>query len=358
MSATHRYNQPTELVTARGGLGSVGDLLPERCRSVMLVTGKRSARQFGCLDVARSSLEAAGRKVCVFDNVEEDPSVETADSASEFARQHEVDAVVGLGGGSAMDVAKAAAVCTAVNMDVREVVSAKPKPRGCIFLVEATPYALIADRRKRTKLNLATPDSFPDVALLDASLSVSMPETVTRDTGVDALCHAVEGYLNLRAQPFTDALAEAAIATVVRNIRAVMGSPENIEAREKMLIASNVAGCVIAHTGTSACHAMGYYLTLVHGVSHGLSNGLLLGPVMEWVRRSMPGKVARVEELVGGRMDDFLTSLGVDLSLASHGLSADGIDEMARSAAGRGSVKATPGVPTAEDLSAMLRARL
>ena len=366
-TALPSYRMPTTAVVARGGLGRIGELLGPSSSRVLLVTGKHSARAHGYRSRARQALLDAGKEVFVFDDVEQNPAFETVDRGAALAQKHGITAVVGLGGGSALDAAKAIAVCAAVGMPVQSVLGSTPPPPGCLFLLaipttagtgsEATPYALLTDTKHMDKLNLATRDSFPDAALLDAELTLSQPAWLTRNAGFDALSHAVEGYLNLRAQPLTDALAELAIRMVAEALPRVIATPGDLEARERMLIAAHVAGHVIAHTGTTACHAMSYYLTLHHRVHHGLACAMLLGATVAWTRRFMPAKVGRIEECLGASIDDFAAQCGIATDVAAQGVAPDELERMAASAAPRSSVAATPGKPTKEQLLEILRTR-
>jgi len=360
MKNNNKYFIPTQNFIARGGLAGIANLLPPGCKNVLLVTGKSSAEKFGFTNTVIDALKFIKIKTIVFDNVEEDPSVETADVAAEIAVSNSCDAIIGLGGGSAIDAAKAAAVSAGTGISVENLLKMEEKPDEKIFFIavpttsgtgsEATQYSLLSDKEKNTKLNLATGNSFPDIALLDAELTSTMPENLTRNTGVDALSHAIEGYLTTRANPFTDILAESVISTVAENINEAIKNPGNIFAREKMLIASNIAGRVISHTGTSVCHALGYYLTLVKGMPHGLANAVLLGRIVKWISKFSPGKVAVIENILKSNVDDFVKSCGINTSISSCHLTDDDIIIMADIAAKRSSTKATPGSPSSEEL--------
>ncbi len=364
MNNKYKYFIPTKNIIARGGLTAIAEILPNECKNILLVTGKHSAKKFGYTDKIISSLASTNKNTFLFDNVEEDPSVETADAAANFAVKNNCSAVIGLGGGSPLDAAKAAAISAAAKIPVPELLEIDEKSIDKLFFIavpttsgtgsEVTQYSLLSDRVKKTKLNLATENSFPDIALLDAELTTSMPENLTRNTGVDALSHAIEGYLTTKANPFTNLLAESAIVTITRNIHKVIYNPYDINAREKMLIASNIAGRVIAHTGTSACHALGYYLTLVKNIPHGLANAILLGRIVKWISKFSPEKTDTIKNILNNTVDDFISSLGIDVSLFNYGVNENDVIKMAELAAVRSSTMATPGSPSAEELVKLL----
>jgi len=356
---------PTAVTTSRGGLRRAADLVPARCSSVMIVTGASSAERAGFTASLAAGLDAAGKRVSVFRGVEENPALETVDRGVAQARACGADALIGLGGGSALDAAKAMAVCTAVAMPARTVRATSPAPRGCLWFLaipttagtgsEVTPYALLTDTAVPDKVNLTTPDSLPAAALLDAELTAGMPAGLTTATGVDALSHAVEGMLSLRSQPLSDALAIEAVRLIGRALPKALAAPADLDAREQMLVASCLAGMVIAHTGTTACHALGYYLTLHHGVHHGQACGMLLGAAVEWARPHLPGKVGLIEEALGAPVSEFISRCGLP-GLASCSLNEAELDAMAELAAPRSNVQSTPGSPSALDLGAIVRA--
>jgi len=359
------FHLSTAVTTSRGGLRRAVELVPARCRSVMVVTGAASAERAGHIASLVAGLDAAGTRATVFRGVEENPAIKTVDRGVAHARACGADALIGLGGGSALDAAKAIAVCAAVAMPARTVLATKPAPRGCIWFLaipttagtgsEVTPYALLTDTAVPDKVNLSTPDSLPAAALLDAELTVNMPARLTCATGVDALSHAVEGMLSLRAQPLTDALAIEAVRLVGRALPRALAAPGDLDAREQMLVASCLAGMVIAQTGTTACHALSYYLTLHHGVHHGHACGMLLGAVVDWARPHLPGTVRLIEEALGSPVPEFMTRCGLP-GLAACNLGEAELDAMAASAAPRSNVQSTVGTPSACDLGAIARA--
>ena len=356
----NKYFIPTINFIKQNSLKNIARLLPPFSKNVLLVTGKNSAKKFGFTNTVIDSLNSANINVFLFDNVEEDPAIETANAAATTAIENNCDTVIGLGGGSPLDAAKAAAVSAATKISVATLLETKQKSSKKLFFIavpttagtgsEATQYSLLTDKKRSTKQNLATENSFPNIALLDAELTTSMPKNLTRNTGIDALTHAIEGYLTTRANPYTDLLAEAAMKTIVSNLRIVIKEPENIAAREKMLLASNIAGRVIAHTGTSACHALGYYLTLVKGVPHGLANAVLLGRVINWVKKFSPEKVNVIEKILKSSVNDFIESFEINTVLDNYKMTEKDIDAMTEIAAARGSTKATPGSPSKQQL--------
>ena len=190
----NKYFIPTVNFIEQGGLKNVAELVPPSCKNVLIVTGKHSAKKFGFTDVIINSLKSVNKNFFLFDDVEENPSVETADAAAALARKNNCEAVIGIGGGSPLDAAKAAAVSAAEKISVAELLETKQKSNKKLFFVavpttagtgsEATQYSLLTDKEKNTKQNLATENSFPDIALLDARLTVTMSKSLTKNTGL------------------------------------------------------------------------------------------------------------------------------------------------------------------------------
>lgn len=356
---TVSFYMPTRIYSGANICKEITTYVPEHVRTIVLVTGCASARRYGYTDALQTYLTRDGRDVHVFDSVEENPSYATVDRITALARAKKAEGVVGLGGGSVLDASKAAALCAVSGMSAAAAVSAPPA-HGALFYCaipttagtgsEVTQYAILTDSATQRKENLATALMFPSVALLDETLTASMPVELTRDTGIDALSHAVEGYISLRATPFSDAYARAAITRIATWLPRVLASPEDNTARREMLEASCMAGMVIAQTGTTACHALGYYLTLRKGLRHGHANAVLLSRVVAWVQKYVPEKVADIEGMLGSTVEAFVSRCGVTPDASLSAVDAVEIQEMAQEAATRGNTAATPGLPSAEDL--------
>ena len=220
---TNLFFNPVKVISGRGCVGSFDwRSLGKKC---MVVCGERSARLSGALDDLKTALSAAGIAVAVFDKVEQNPSVETCFAAGAAAREFKADFIVGIGGGSPLDAAKAAAYFAAnahLNVDTLYDGECKSSPLPVVAIPttagtgsEVTQYAVLTYHKIQNKKTLKTPSIFPVAALLDAEYTVTLPQSVTNATAVDALCHAIEGYLSKSATPVSDALAEKAIFLTV-----------------------------------------------------------------------------------------------------------------------------------------------
>ncbi|MEM2941350.1 MAG: iron-containing alcohol dehydrogenase [Thermoproteota archaeon] len=338
------FRLPTKLVFGRGSLNKVGveaSRLGDKC---LLVTGRGFARRSGYLNAIVKSLEEAGLKIFVFDQVEPNPSIETVYKGAEEGRRKNCNLIVALGGGSAMDAAKGMAFILKSsarledNFAPKEVAEALPViaiPTTCGTGSEVTKYAVITSLQKRRKEVLLGNPLIPSVALIDADLLNNLPKELTAYTGFDALSHAVEAYLSKESTPFSDVFALESMHIILqRIIEAAEGSPE---ARENMLYASMLAGIAINCAGTVAVHAMGYYLTNYHDVHHGLANGVLLPYVLRFELEKNCGKLEDAAVRLGlenGRslvekVETIADKTGIPRSLMELGVKASELDIMA-----------------------------
>lgn len=246
----------------------------------LIVTGKYSSKKNGSLDDVKKALEIENIEYVIFDKVEENPSVETVCIAGELGRKENVDFIVGIGGGSPIDAAKAIGVMIKNKELTRETLFTSKKLESIDIVAvpttagtgsETTQYSILTDHREKTKKNLGQ-EIFPVLSLCDAKYMMGMSLAVTRNTSIDALSHIVEGYLNTNANIITDVFCEKALNIWGKAIPALVSGDLKLEDRQELLLASNIAGTIIAHTATSLPHGMGYNLTYFKNVPHGLAN--------------------------------------------------------------------------------------
>ena len=300
-----RHFVPTEVVFGPGSLDNLGDHARGWGRKPLIVTGRRSARASGALDRAIRQLPAA----VVFDQVDENPTTETCASGAACCIEHACDFVVALGGGSAIDAAKAIAVLARNPGKCADFFGVEKCPKGNLPILaipttagtgsEVTPYSVVVDAAARVKHTISARGLFPKVAILDPELSRGMPHPVTVSTGLDALSQAMEGIISLRSTPLGDVLALETCRLVNEWLPRAADQPNDLEARSQMLFAAMLSGCVIAHTGTTLVHGMGYYFTLEFGLAHGLANALLLTPLFQYTAQQVPEKVSAIADALG-----------------------------------------------------------
>ena len=260
--------------------------------SVLIVTDP-GLRKLGLADPAIAALRAAGHSVTIFDAVEADPSVTTLMAAVQTGRDTGATGVLGFGGGSSLDVAKVVALLlgSGESLDGAWGVNNAKGPRLPLVLVpttagtgsEVTPVAIltVAGSEKR---GVSSPVLLPDLALLDAELTLGLPASITAATGVDAMVHAIEAYASASANnnPLSRMLAREALRLLGANIETAVLDGGNAAARESMLLGSLLAGQAFANSPVAAVHALAYPVGGLFHIPHGLSNALVLTAVLRF----------------------------------------------------------------------------
>ncbi len=218
--------------------------------------------------------------------------------------------VIGIGGGSSLDTAKAIAMLTLNQGKVSDYVGLDlvPHPGLPTILVpttagtgsEVTFTAVFTNRAAKTKGGINSRFLYPTVALLDPELTLSLPPQVTAQTGMDALTHAMEAYTSNKANLMSDMVAEKAITLIGRFLKKAVKNGQDLEAREGMLLGSLLAGMALANAGVGAVHAMAYPLGALFNITHGLANAVLLPYVLEFNRVACPERFAHMAFLLGG----------------------------------------------------------
>ncbi len=318
-----QYLMPTKVLFGTGVIKENGELLAMLGKKALLITGKHSSKENGSLRDLETVLKRVNVSYTVFDEVEENPSFRTIRRIVELNKDEKVDFVIGLGGGSPLDTSKAVAILLKhANLRVEDLydsskytsslpVCAVPTTAGTGS--EVTQYSVLTDD-EGFKRGFGSEVTFPKWAFIDPSYTVTMSENLTRSTGLDALCHAVEGFLSRRATPISDILALESIKLIAENLPKALDNPNDIVAREKMCLASCLAGMVIAQTSTTLAHALGYPLSTFKGIRHGDATAVFLDVIVDQAKKEVPEKVAQLESIVG-QISEFLKMVGLNISV-------------------------------------------
>ncbi len=277
------YEVPTKLVIGKDCIQKQGNLFASLGTKACIVTGKSSAKRNGSYQDVIAALEAIDIEHVLFDEVEENPSLETLEKAKNLALEAKADFVIGIGGGSPMDAAKGIAVMIknphigANNLICDTILNGVPVvaiPTTAGTGSEVTPYAIFTDHKLGTKVNYGH-RVFPTLAFLDATYILDMPISLTRYTALDALSHLIESYLNVKTNPISEIYVKEGLTLWAKGIEPLLSGSLNLQDREHLLLASTYAGMAIAQTGTSLPHTMGYSLTYYEGLHHGVANTML-----------------------------------------------------------------------------------
>ena len=299
----------TTLVQA-GAVLQLPDLLSERGLSRPLFVTDVMLIELGVVTPAIDHLRDGCDSVSVFDGIEPDPSERVVGACLAAFRGGDCDSVVAVGGGSSMDVAKVVSVLANDQQALSEIygVGMVSSPRKPLFLApttagtgsEVTPVAIITTG-ETTKAGVSSPVLLPDVAILDAALTVGLPAHITAMTGIDAMVHAIEAFTSkIKKNPISDMLALRALKLVSENIRTVLTSPEDRTAREAMLLGSMFAGQAFANAPVGAVHALAYPVGGHYHIPHGLSNSLMLPAVLKFNAKACPELYAELAAVLPG----------------------------------------------------------
>jgi alcohol dehydrogenase class IV len=258
-------------------------------------------------------LKKEGMEITLFDQVISDPDITCAQTCIDIAQKDKPDLIVGVGGGSPMDIASITSVMLTnvgtlydyfgVNLIKNAGIPTFLIPTTAGTGAEVTPNAVLTDTKVKLKKAIISPHILPQVAFIDPLLTLSMPPSVTSYTGMDALTHAVEAFTNNNATPLTDIFAKEGIMLIGRHLRTAVASGKNLEARYGMSMGSLFAGVALANAGVTAVHALSYPLGGEFNIPHGIANGLLLPYVMEFnVLGNIP-KFALISQFLGEKVE-------------------------------------------------------
>jgi alcohol dehydrogenase class IV len=331
------FNATRSIAVQRGGTRQLAARLKAMgCRRVLLVTDA-GVIAANLLQRPVAALRAGGIEVAVFGEVVADPPESVIMQAVAAALAHDADSVVGLGGGSSMDAAKLAALlaCSREPLDSVYGVNQAKGPRLPLVLIpttagtgsEVTPISIVTTGESEKK-GVVSPLLLPDLALLDAELTLGLPAHVTAATGIDAMVHAIEAYTSKRLKnPLSDCLAREALRLLSRSLHRACQQGSDIAARENMLLGACLAGMAFANAPVGAVHALAYPVGARFHVPHGLSNALMLASVIRFNAVETAGLYAELCDVVlpgtqgseKGKADTFATylaSLAPELGLA------------------------------------------
>jgi len=266
-----------------------------------IVTGRTSGKLSGALADVENVLNSSNISYAICDRIGNNPTVEECFEAGKAANEFGADFIIGIGGGSPLDAAKAIAVY-AVNpqmspMDIYKCdYPAKPLPMAAIPTTagtgsEVTQYSVLTVASEQTKRSFSTEDTFYKVAFIDGKYTEKLPLQITRNTAVDALSHLIESYTNTRSTEMTEYIALKGMRVWGKKIKALTEGVFTSEDREDLLWASTLGGIVIAQTGTTIVHSMGYPLTFYKDIPHGMANGMLLEQYLANAEKTIPEKV-------------------------------------------------------------------
>ena len=370
-----RYSLPTTILYGQGVLEELPALLDQiKVVNPLLITDKGLAATTVPAQVT-AILDRAGVTHAVFDEVQSDPSTQLVDRIAELILKGGHDGVIGLGGGSAMDSAKAAAAAAANGVPSLKLVGQEKVEKAPLPIIaipttagpgsEVTRFAVLTDEEAGAKVSIASMKIMPVFAVLAPELTVGLPAKITSGTGLDALGHAIESYGSVWNNPISEGMALQAITLIGQHLRTATNDPTNLQARGGMLAASCIAELAANTTRLGLAHALAVPLGATHHVPHGLAVGMMLIPMCAFNEQVDPERYARIASALEPGSTDVvaaLTSLyediGMESRLAEFGVVPEDYDRVIDLALRSDNVDANPREASRAQLATLLEAAL
>lgn len=309
MLETFQFNLSTRIEFGNGQVNNLATYVKELNGSKVMILTDKGIRSTGIVDRVTGILEENEIDYVIYDYVKPNPRDTDCMDAYRIAQEEKVEVLIGLGGGSSMDTAKAVGVLLTHGGDIKDwyglnVLQRKITPLICIPTTagtgsEITFFSVITDTTTKLKMNILDNRVAPQIAILDPELTLTLPPSITASTGMDALTHAIEAYTCNLAEPITDALALYAIDLIVKNLPEAVSNGGNIEARRNMLAGSLIAGIAFGNSDVGGVHCMAEALGGLYDTPHGVANSMLLPYVFEYNIPSDLEKHAKVAQLLG-----------------------------------------------------------
>ncbi len=369
------FKVPQNIIFGMGALRRLPELL-EKCGSkrIMLVSD-RGLEKLGVVKKVADIVKAQGIETCEFLDILPNPTTVMVDAAAKVYKEFGATSIVALGGGSPMDVAKAAGVLVQFGGAITEYEGAHRVPGSIVPIIaipttagtgsEVTAFSVITDASRNYKLTVFSYELVPKYALLDPEMIMSVPASVAAACGIDALIHAWEAYISLEASPFSDAMAEKAMELMGKNIRKFVANRRDGEAASAMMSGSMFAGIAFVWARLGNVHAMSHPVSAFFGVPHGVANSILLPVVAEYNALADSGRYEKIYNYIREKKEpaeDFRpqmlideirrlnVSLGIPKALSDVGVTEDKIPQMAEDAMKSGNIMANPRQTTLRDI--------
>lgn len=315
---------PTKIRYGMGIVKALGEELRLlKAKKVMIITDKGLVNA-GMVNKITDIIKEEGISFMIYDEIEANPKDYNVELAAEKAREESIDTIIAFGGGSPIDAAKAVIVLAKQGGKVRDYQGKGKIKDDCLPLItipttagtgsEVTFSSVITDTKEKFKFTIKSIAIAAKVAIIDPELTLTVPPIITAATGIDALTHAIEGYTANCTEPIAEAVGLYAVEYITKNIVEAVKNGENIEARDKMMMGSLLAGLSFSHADVASVHCMAEALGSIYDAPHGMCNAILLPYVMEYSLPAAEFKYARVARAMGiEEKDDFAAAVkGID----------------------------------------------
>lgn len=299
---TYQVKIPSCSYGGEGSIEKIKEIIAKEKSQKVVVFSDEGIKATGLLDVLTKQLDETGVQYHVFTDCKPEPSYLQVEAVVDMVQGQECDLIIGLGGGSVMDAAKLASVLKGAPYTIKDLLNnptqAEKKvktvmiPTTCGTGSEATCNAIVAIPEEKSKKGIVNDNMIPDYVILDAQMIAKLPKAIVAATGVDALAHVVECFTSKKATPFSDCYALEGAKLIFANIREAYNNPDNMDAKNKMLIGAYYGGIAITGSGTTAVHALSYPLGGKFHIAHGVSNAILFAHVMKFNKDACAERLA------------------------------------------------------------------
>jgi alcohol dehydrogenase class IV len=306
---THVFLSPNRILFGIDAVKGVAAEVKQLGGNKALIVTDPGVVEAGLVDTIKESLDSEDISFSVYDKVEPEPAARVVEQCTQCLKDENCDVIIGVGGGSSLDVAKGASIMgtnkgRVLDFAGMDLVPKRGLPKILIPTTagtgsEVTRVFVLTDEESDLKKAVYSIHALADVAIVDPMMTLSMPPRVTADTGIDALVHAIETYVSMTATPFSDILAIEAMALIAENVTKAFAKGENLEARYNMSLAATIAGLAFGSGGLGAVHALSNPLGILYHLPHGRTNAIMLPHIMTFNLMGNPAKFAWIAEAMG-----------------------------------------------------------
>jgi len=367
------FELPAKVEFGPGRIGILERVIEESGfeRAAFIMSSGR--RRSGSFDPVMTRLRASGVEVLVFDRIVSNPTLESVSRCAHTLRRFAPHVVIGIGGGSALDTAKAASACVANRtenpIDLTDESIARRRSIPTILIpttagtgTEVNYWAVITDQERREKLSIGTPKMAPYMAIIDPSLALSVPPDLTLWSGMDAMTHAVEAFISTSGNWLSDMFCLGAVSLITEWLGRAIAQGNDLTARGSLALASLLAGAAMENVGLGLVHAMSHQVSAFYGTSHGHANAVLLPHVLEFNEPACETKISTLDGLVkeAGTLRTWVTWFLKSYETTTEPIEvrAEDVPEMARRASENVNAKTNPRKASDEEIAAIFERAL
>lgn len=318
MQGIWKFLTPRQIVFGIGASKDIGHYINETdSKKYLIVTGK-IVRAAGLLGSLEKTLSDNNKSFVIYDGIESEPVVENVQAGLKVFNENYCEEIIALGGGSPMDTAKLISVMVTNDGTITDYRGIDKIPNRGVRVIaipttagtgsEVTRYAAVIDKRTSEKMLLTSPYLIADTAIVDPALTITCPSMLSAATGIDALTHAIEAFVSVKANPCSDIFAIRAIKLISGSLRDVFSDGKNLSAREDVMLGSMYAGIAFSNASVALVHGMSRPIGGFFGIGHGLSNAALLGNIMEFSYLGSLNRYKEIAEAMGKKKSEDMTN--------------------------------------------------